>query len=363
MDNLKFKNGKFKIMQIADVQEDWPLNPDTVKLIHLAVKKEKPDLVVFTGDQIQGYSPCYKTDAEEKVRRAISTFTTPVTEEAIPFTMTFGNHDDDCKVNKKIQRDLYASNKGFVAGEPRHEDDPGTHYINIKDSEGVKDIFALYLIDSNKKEPDGSYSPVKKEQLEWLEDARKENNYLPAFIFQHIPVPEFYDVIEKVPFYKKGRVESYKSRKNTFWRLPGDGGFMGETPAVPEINTGEFDLVKKHGDILGLFVGHDHNNSFVRKLDGVDLGYTQGAGFNTYGPGKDRGVRIFVLDESDLRSYKTYTVTIGELCDYKPHKPVQEFIYRNAPTCVDQVKTGLKRFAVAALTIGAISALVKTAFK
>ena len=61
MENLKFRNGKFKIMQIADVQEDYPVNPDTIRLIELAAERERPDLVVFTGDQIQGYSSCYKT--------------------------------------------------------------------------------------------------------------------------------------------------------------------------------------------------------------------------------------------------------------------------------------------------------------
>lgn len=359
MENLKFKNGKFKIMQIADVQEDWPLNPDTVKLIDLAVKREMPDLVIFTGDQIQGYSPCYKSDTEKRVESTIQAFTEPLVKRSIPFTMTFGNHDDDCSVNKKRQVELYAKQEGFIMGTPRCEADPGTHYISIKDSENEKDIFILYLIDSNKKEKDGSYSPVKKEQIEWLDKSREKNGYLPALLFQHIPVPEFYDVLEKVPFYKKGRVEAYKSRKNTFWRLPGEEGFMGETPAVPETNTGEFDSVKKHGDILGLFVGHDHNNSFVRSLDGIDLGYTQGAGFNTYGPGDKRGVRVFVLDENDLRNYETYTVTIGELCNYKPSKPFQEFVYKNAPTCVDQVKTGLKRFVIAGAAFGVMTVLVK----
>ena len=359
METLKFKNGKFKIMQIADVQEDWPLNPDTVKLIDLAVKKEMPDLVVFTGDQIQGYSSCYKSDAEAKVESTITAFTEPVVKRGIPFTMTFGNHDDDCSVSKKRQVEFYAKQKGFVIGAPRCEEDPATHFIKIKDSQNEKDIFALYLVDSNKKEPDGSYSPVKKEQIEWLSDARKKNGYLPAILFQHIPVPEFYDVLEKVPFYKKGRVEAYKSRKNTFWRLPGEGGFMGETPAVPETNTGEFESLKNQNDILGLFVGHDHNNSFVRSLDGIDLGYTQGAGFNTYGPGDNRGVRVFVLNEESIRDYETYTVTIGELCDYKPSKPVREFIYRNAPTCVDQVVTGLKRFLIAGAAVAVATAMVR----
>lgn len=356
---LKFTNGKFKIMQIADVQEDYPVNPDTIRLIDATVEREKPDLVVFTGDQIQGYSACYKTDTYNKVRKVITEYITPVVKRGIPFTLTFGNHDDDCVTGKAAQLEIYASFEGFIIGECHGKNDPATHFLNIKDSEGEKDIFALYLIDSNKKEADGAYSPVKPDQLEWLMKTREKNGYLPALAFQHIPVPEFYNVLKKVPFWTKGAVEAYRSRKNTFWVLPGEEGFMGETPAVPEINNGEFELLKKHGDILGLFVGHDHNNSFVRSLEGIDLGYTQGCGYNTYGPAEKRGVRIFELDENDLRNYKTYTVTAGELGVYEPTKKVQEFIYRNAPTSVDEVITNVKRVAIASAAITAIVKLVK----
>lgn len=359
MENLRFKDGKFKIMQIADVQEDYPVNPDTIKLIDAALEKEKPDLVLFSGDQIQGYSACYKTDTYERVKKVISEFITPISKRKIPFTLTFGNHDDDCVTGKNAQLEIYSAFEGYTMGKSHSKDDPASHFINIKDSKGENDIFALYLIDSNKKEPDGAYSPVKKEQIEWLENARKENGYLPSLAFQHIPVPEFYKVLKKVPFYTKGALEAYKSMKNTFWILPGDEGFFGETPAVPVINNGEFESLKSHGDILGLFVGHDHNNSFVRNLEGVDLGYTQGAGYNTYGPGEKRGVRIFELDENDLRNYKTYTVTAGELGVYKPSKPIQEFIYRNAPTCVDEVLTNFKRCLVISLAATAVVQVVK----
>ena len=71
---------------------------------------------------------------------------------------------------------------------------------------------------------------------------------------------------------------------------------MLESPASPDVNTGEFEAMSEKGDVLGIYVGHDHNNSFVVKYKGVDLGYTQGAGFNVYGPGENRGVRIFELD-------------------------------------------------------------------
>ena len=359
MKNLSFKNGKFKIMQIADVQEDYPVNPDTIRLIEAAVEKEKPDLVVFTGDQIQAYSPCYRTDTYEKVKKVIAQFTTPISKRGIPFTFTFGNHDDDCVTSKKAQLELYASHESFILGENHSEDDLATHYLNLKDSKGEKDIFSLYFIDSNKKERDGAYSPVRRDQIEWLEEKRKNNGYLPALAFQHIPVPEFYEVIKKVPFWTKGAVEAYKSRKNTFWKLEGDEGFMGETPAVPEINNGEFDSLRDHGDILGLFVGHDHINSFVRNLKGVDLGYTQGAGFNTYGPGDKRGVRMFELYEDDLRNYKTYTVTAGELGVYNPSKPVKEFIFCKMPSSVDEVVTNVKRVTIASLAVAAVVKVIK----
>ena len=359
MANLKFNNGKFKIMQIADVQEDYPVNPDTIRLIDAAAEREKPDLVIFTGDQIQGYSGCYRTDTYNKVKAVIGEYVAPLVKRGIPFTMTFGNHDDDCVTGKAAQLELYGEHEGFTMGKAHGKDDPATHFINLKDSESEKDIFALYIIDSNKKDENGAYAPVRKDQIEWLEGVREKNGYIPALAFQHIPIPEFYNVIKKVSFFTKGAVEAYKSRKNTFWKLEGDEGFMGETPAVPEINNGEFESLKKHGDILGLYVGHDHVNSFVRKLEGVDLAYTQGAGFNTYGPGEKRGVRIFELDEGDLRNYKTYTVTAGELGVYKPSKPVKEFFFCNVPTSVDEVFTNLKRVAIAGVAVAAVVKLLK----
>lgn len=48
-------DGKFKIMQITDIQEIPKVSPDTLKLINAALESEKPDLAVFTGDQIKGY--------------------------------------------------------------------------------------------------------------------------------------------------------------------------------------------------------------------------------------------------------------------------------------------------------------------
>ena len=53
-------DGKFKIMQITDIQEIPDVSPDTIKLINAALEEAKPDLVVLTGDQIKGYGVSYK---------------------------------------------------------------------------------------------------------------------------------------------------------------------------------------------------------------------------------------------------------------------------------------------------------------
>ena len=372
MKQLKFKDGKFKIMQIADIQENYQLNPDTIKLIELALDEEKPDLVVLTGDQIQGYSTCYLKEPEMKVKHVIDAFLAPIKERNIPFAVTFGNHDDDCKCSKQVQMAHYTSYENCVYSEPRCEEDPGTFALTVKNSED-KDALAIYLFDSGKATINGaSFPPVKKEQIEWYQNKRdsfKESlgEYLPGFVFQHIPVPEYFDIIDKVNFFTKGRVEAYKSRKNTFYKLDDEtlakGGFMYEAPATPDINAGQFEALKEKGDVFAMYVGHDHNNSFYKNLDGIDLGYCQGAGFNTYGPGDKRGVRIFTFDEKNVRDYHTYYITIGDLCKYKPAKPLLEFLFTRCPVSPDQAITDLSRFALAAGTIAVSAKIVKNLIK
>lgn len=372
MDTLHFKNGRFKIMQIADVQENAVPNPDTVKLITLAVEREKPDLVVFTGDQIKGYSTSFQKEPAKKAEKLISDITKPLIENKIPFAVTFGNHDRDCGLSNQEQFPFYTKLEGCIKPQSRATDDPGTYSLLLYASDKASPVCVLYIIDSNAKTSDGNYAPVTKEQIDWYRKERErlktENGaYLPALVFQHIPLPEYYRAIRKVSRFEKGRVEAFGSRKNQYYALfdesKKNGGFMLESPACPEINNGEFEAFREKGDVFGVFVGHDHNNSFVKNVDGIDLGYTQGSGFSTYGPGKNRGVRVFLLDENAPKNYTTYTVTMGELCHDKPSAPITEFILSHAPSSVAQVKSTAKRIGKAAAVIGAAGFAVYTILK
>ena len=366
---LRFNSDhKFKIMQIADTQEIPTVSPDTLSLINNALDREKPDLVIFTGDQIKGYSKKFKKDPAI-IESTIDILVEPIAKRNIPFMVTYGNHDAQCGVDNRGQYKFYAKYDNFISGDLRNSDDVGTADIQIYSSTEDKPVFELYIIDSHGKAKDGAgYAPVDKKQIEWYisrrEQLKAENgDYLPSLVFQHIPVPEFFDVIKKVPKGTKGAVPAYGAHENEYFVLNdetiAEGGFMLEWPASPDVNTGEFEAMSEKGDVLGIYVGHDHNNSFVVKYKGVDLGYTQGAGFNVYGPGENRGVRIFELDETAPREYKTHTATFKELCGTKIKTPVKEFIYKHAPTSPRAVKPILIKVGIGIAAIAAVYAAYK----
>ena len=354
---LDFKNGSFKIMQIADTQEIPAVSPDTIKLISAALDAEKPDLVVFTGDQIKGYSSFFLGEKGKKnVESTLKALIKPIEDRNIDFTMTFGNHDGEAALKKNEQFEIYKQSPMFVYADPVCEDDKGTFCLSISDK------FLIYLFDTHSKAEDGGYSGINGKQLEWYRSTRDSfETPLPSLAFQHIPTPEFFDVIKRVPRFTKGCVRAYGDHKNEFYSLaPKNCGlrdFMGESPAAPFTNSGQIDAFLEKGEVLGLFVGHDHNNSFVSKYKGIDLGYTQGAGFNVYGPGLKRGVRIFEIEESG--KYETRTVTFGELCGKDVKNKPKFAIYSYVPTSVSQVTTAAKEIAIVAGAAAGIAWLIK----
>ncbi len=354
---LNFNNGSFKIMQIADTQEIPAVSSDTIKLISAALDAEKPDLVVFTGDQIKGYSSFFMGEkGKTRVESTIKALLKPLEDRGIPFTMTFGNHDGEAALKNNEQFEIYKQSPMFVYADSASEGDKGTFCLNISDK------FLVYLFDTHSKADGGGYSGLNQGQLDWYRTVRDSYEApLPSLAFQHIPTPEYFDVIKQVKRFTKNNVRAYGNHKNEYYTLDPQnsciGDFMGESPAAPFTNSGEIDAFLEKGEILGLYVGHDHNNSFVSKYKGIDLGYTQGAGFNVYGPGLKRGVRIFEIEESG--KYETRTVTFGELCGNEVKNKATYALYTYAPTSVSQVVTAVKEFAVVAAAVTGVAWLFK----
>lgn len=346
---MKFnKDSSFKIMQITDMQEIPAISPDTLALLERAVEEEKPDLVVYTGDQIKGYGVTYKgkgKELEKAVAKTISSLLEPVTKRGIPFAVTFGNHDRQVGISNRDQfENIYKALPNCIGEQAEGIDGGGTCFIPIKASDGSgRDVFNLYLFDSGTDAKGGGYEPFDTKIINWYKktrDSLKEKNgkYIPSIVFQHIPMHEYYNVLKRVKKNEKGAIRAFRTHKNEYYKL-GDtcrkGDVLLEPPSIPDINTGEFDALSECGDVLAVFVGHDHKNSFTGRYKNVDLGFTQSAGFNVYGNRTQRGVRCIVLDENNPNSYKTYTRTYSELVGKKVSRPVFDYLSSKAPATVD----------------------------
>ena len=331
-------------MQIADAQEFPRVSPDTVRLIEMAVAAEQPDLVIFTGDQIYGIHPRpWGENAEARITEVFRRLLTPLAAAHVPFAVTFGNHDAECGVPNARQAALYANFPGYTPGERKSDADPGTFRIPIYGADG-NEACCVFAFDTHGGA--AGKSGVNDDQLAWFRQTRTEKK-TPALVFQHIPVPEYYNVIKKEKKRTKGAVEAFGARKHTFYSLPEAlrtaGGFMKEAPAVASPK--EFGVLQADGKVLSLAAGHDHNNSFVSSFEGIDLIYTQGAGFHVYGPHLKRGVRVFVLNEENPAAYTTYTRTWESLTNKRPREFLLEYALSKTPSSVSQAKAWARRAA------------------
>ncbi len=100
------QQGKFTVMQVADIQESTTVNSRVITLLQKAIARFGPDLVVFTGDNQTGGSLTYKT--------VINKFLQPLLDTNTKYAVTFGNHDDEGwpSVSKSTQYDYYISHVG-----------------------------------------------------------------------------------------------------------------------------------------------------------------------------------------------------------------------------------------------------------
>ncbi|MDR1004528.1 MAG: metallophosphoesterase family protein [Prevotellaceae bacterium] len=285
---LKFrKDGTFKIAQFTDThfQVNNPASDIAIERINEVLDAEKPDLVIFTGDIV------YNRPAETGMRTVLE----PVSRRGIPFVIVFGNHDDEQDLTRTQLYDVARSVPGNLL--PERGDRLSPDYVLKIASSGkpAHDAALLYCMDSN------AYSPIKNqvkgygwfrgEQVDWYRrqaaESKMENHgdTLPALAFFHIPLPEFAEAAQSSTAILRGtRMEKVCS---------------------PALNSGMFTAMKESGDVMGIFVGHDHDNDYAVLWYDILLAYGRFSGGNTEYNHLNNGARIIELHEG-TRTFTTW---------------------------------------------------------
>lgn len=311
-------DGKFTIMQISDIQDFFPMHPITKKVLREVLKTHPADLIVLTGDNISSTSL-----VKPYAALAINEFMSIFEKNGTPVVMTFGNHDDEnTTATKAYQVSVYERYDCFVgcAGEDLGDTNLGTYYVPIYSSKDKNEMVSnIWMIDSgtyNSENDLGGYAATTKAQVEWYKAAsekleRENGKKIPSLMFQHIIVPEIWDALEEC---ESGTPGSYGHGGKSYKLPDGTKGVLGETPCPPNYSNGQFDAVLERGDVMTMFFGHDHTNSFELTYKGVGLYNTPGIGFNSYN-GTNEGVRMITLDENDPWSFETECVSYFDLFD------------------------------------------------
>lgn len=319
-------DGKFRILNFSDIQDDATLDDRVKVFIRRAVYQAQPDLIVLTGDNIYG-----NFVAAGNTYTAIAQFMDIFQSLGVPVAIVFGNHDDSNGVSKEDQMAFYNSYSVSISyDEGSSMDGCGTYNVPIYGSTETDRVkFNLWMFDTGSDTTISGYDHMRDNQLNWYvsksNQLKAENGGIrvPSIAFQHIIVKEIYDALKKVSLLTSGAV-IYNLKAYVLPDNAVPGSELNEHPC-PSKSGDEFAVVRDQGDVLAIVSGHDHKNSFIVPYQGIDLINTPGVGFYSYGDENLRGARIIDLDEQ-TGTYSTEMLILRDLA--QPQYYVQTGVSR-----------------------------------
>jgi len=287
--NIQFefrKDHTFKIAQFTDIHWDnnSPKCTETTETIRKVLSEEKPDLVVLTGDIVtavpakEGWLAVAKLFADAKM----------------PWAVTLGNHDAEPEITRDQIFELLQPLPYFVGSKGPELYGCGNYTLPVKSSDGRSVAAVIYCMDSNDYPKDkkiGHYDWIQFDQIGWYRKTSDQitdsNNQspVPSVAFFHIPLVEFNNVAGK---------------ETTV-------GVKKESVASSEINSGLFASLVEKKDVMGVFVGHDHDNNYIGIDHDIALAFGETTGADAYGD-LERGSRIIELHEGEF-SFDTWIRT------------------------------------------------------
>lgn len=294
---LSFNNdGSFKMMLVADIQDDHHLIPATLDYFEMAMETEKPDIIILLGDNISGVPSDFKNieKARKNTAKAIDCYMSFFEEKGIPVAMVFGNHDTENEVTKEEQMQMYMSYDCCLAIDEGEEvSGCGTYNIPVLSSDGTRTAFNLWFFDSYLHDADKGISDnIQQNQIDWYvkksSELKEANGGKPvdSFAFQHIMPKEILEAEI----------------------------LSGETNEPPSPSSGEalqVPAMLEQDDVRAIFFGHDHVNTYVADYKGLHLVNAPTSGFGSYGD-YNRGLRFVTINENDTSTYETYIINYFE---------------------------------------------------
>ncbi|MCI1832625.1 MAG: metallophosphoesterase family protein [Bifidobacterium sp.] len=397
---LQFHNsGKFRVLQFADIQDGPKVSSDTISLIAASLDAVRPDVVVFTGNQIAGYDTAYSQTfrkrswsssrwsgvralgrlqssvqhdeaverTRELVRSSISRFVQPLVDRGVPWAVTYGNHDFQCGLDNAQMDALYREFPGCLnpestvarpdrprtqpgSGLPRQQIipcEPGTFALPVMDVDRTRNVLGLVLLDSGDYAHSGGYGAPSGKAMDFLRQL-PELIHAKSLVFQHIPLRQHYRLLKEVPSTAAHAIEGYRTFSGHYFVLDESatlpGSYLGEGISCPDAECGEFDVLKSTHGYFAVACGHDHRNGFVGMVDGIALAATPTCGFGSYGPAPSkRASRLVEFDIRHPHEPRTQLLEFGELVGKPSSRKAYTYALNNTAASPGEAVNLLRR--------------------
>lgn len=267
----KNSDGNFRVLMFADTHLNGKKATDiqTVSYIVKNITEQKPDLVLFGGDNVSsGFNK--KRNVE---------FAQLMENLGVYWAAVLGNHEGDglLAVSREENVDIFSSFDHCLMRQGKEDvDGNGNYAINVlgKDNKIIQAFFLMdsgsYMTDESKKEygvtKDGEfYDGVKTSQVNWYKA-------------KHDAVEAQYGKFKSVTVI---HIPPYQAEKEY---AESDFLYGEKREGVCEsgFDSGLVDAMTEKGSAQAVYFGHDHVNNFGVMYNNILLSYIQPSGYGVY---------------------------------------------------------------------------------
>lgn len=288
-------DGDFKILQLTDIHIgggflSYTKDKMALNAVAAMVTKEKPDLVVITGD-LAYPTPQAMTLNNKNGAKLISAL---MEKLGVYWTVIFGNHDTEAYsyYSREEMGDFYASadlEKCLFKKGTDEIDGVGNYIINVKNTKG-KNTQSLVMLDSHSYTDNDyfgllwKYDNLHQNQIDWYKSeiqkltelnsgaAGGDESAVSSLCFIHIPLREYLDA------YNEYVDNGLKDTDNVKYIH----GKIGESGRLVYCGMNDDDFFESLNGTKAIFCGHDHLNNIALQYKGVMLCYGMSVDYLAY---------------------------------------------------------------------------------
>ncbi len=264
-------DGDFKVLMFTDTHLNGKKEKDiqTVSYIVKNITEQKPDLVIFGGDNVSsGFNKKRTTEFAELMENL-----------GVFWAAVLGNHEGEgiLAVSREENVEIFSSFEHCLMRKGKEDiDGIGNYAINILGADGkIKEVFFLmdsgsYMTNESKAEygvtKDGEvYDGVKTSQVDWYkkkhDEIEAEYGKFKSVTVVHIPPYQAEKEYTENEFL-------YGEKREGVCESGFDSGFV--------------DAMAEKGSVQAVYFGHDHVNDFGAMHKNILLSYIQPSGYGVY---------------------------------------------------------------------------------